>query len=147
MILLFMAFAGHRICIRFRVMPTETFEDSVWATFIPQFRHHRSQPPLYAMYFNWLSHRGNPVLPIASSPCNSARIYGFLLLPGICCGKCSGYRIGCRYRCGTPHRERNADGCIGMLVCIMIRFRWRHYSGCGFWTYELLMFALLFMMD
>ncbi|MBP8166005.1 MAG: multidrug transporter, partial [Bacteroides sp.] len=36
-------------------------------------------------------------------------------------------------------------GCIGMLclsVCVMIAL----YNGCGFWTYELLMFALLFTM-
>lgn len=36
-------------------------------------------------------------------------------------------------------------GCIGMLVFAVLQMA-ALYSGCGFWTYELLMFALLFMM-
>jgi hypothetical protein len=105
-------FAGHRMYpLQGVVAGRETFEDRRMGN-VPQFRHHRSQPPLYALCIPTGFRTGNPVcLYRFFSLYHSAalRVFSFCL-QHLLCGKCSGYRSG-RRPIGeiSPHRERNAD--------------------------------------
>ena len=85
---------------------------------------------------------------IASSPFIVQQHYGFSPFAFSVCFAVNAVAIGVAAALSVKFRRTEngtLTGCIGMLVlagCMMIAL----YSGCGFWTYELLMFTLLFMM-
>ena len=74
--------------------------------------------------------------------------YGFSPFAFSICFAVNAVAIGVAAAISVKFRQPETGtltGCIGMLclsVCVMIAL----YNGCGFWTYELLMFALLFTM-
>ena len=103
------------------------------------------------MYFSWLLRRASclPISPL-SSPFIIQQHYGFspFCLQHLLCRECCGYRSGCRHISEIPpDREWNTDRMHWYKLVLAI-LRWRHsYSGCGFWTYELLYVCIaLFMM-
>ena len=85
---------------------------------------------------------------IASSPFIVQQHYGFSPFAFSICFAVNAVAIGVAATISVKFRQLETGtltGCIGMLclsVCVMIAL----YNGCGFWTYELLMFALLFTM-
>lgn len=85
---------------------------------------------------------------IASSPFIVQQHYGFSPFAFSICFAVNAVAIGVAAAISVKFRQPETGtltGCIGMLclsVCVMIAL----YNGCGFWTYELLMFALLFTM-
>ncbi|WP_455971022.1 multidrug effflux MFS transporter [Bacteroides congonensis] len=85
---------------------------------------------------------------IASSPFIVQQHYGFSPFAFSICFAVNAVAIGMAAAISVKFRRTEngtLTGCIGMLVlsvCVMVAL----YSGCGFWTYELLMFVLLFMM-
>lgn len=85
---------------------------------------------------------------IASSPFIVQQHYGFSPFAFSICFAVNSVAIGVAAAISVKFRQPQngtLTGCIGMLclsVCVMIAL----YNGCGFWTYELLMFALLFTM-
>lgn len=85
---------------------------------------------------------------IASSPFIVQQHYGFSPFAFSICFAVNAVSIGVAAAMSVKfHRTENGTltGCIGMVV-LSILVLVALYGGCGFWVYELLMFALLFMM-
>lgn len=85
---------------------------------------------------------------IASSPFIVQQHYGFSPFAFSICFAVNAVAIGVAAALSVKfHRMETGTltGCIGM-VALSILILAALYSGCGFWMYELLMFALLFMM-
>ena len=105
--------------------------------------------PRYMLYVLQLAFaQGILFAYIASSPFIVQQHYGFSPFAFSICFAVNAVAIGVAAAISVKFRQPETGtltGCIGMLclsVCVMIAL----YNGCGFWTYELLMFALLFTM-
>ncbi len=85
---------------------------------------------------------------IASSPFIIQQHYGFSPLAFSICFAVNAIAIGTAAAISVKFRKTEygtLTGCVGMLV-LSILMMVALYSQCNFWTYELLMFTLLFMM-
>lgn len=85
---------------------------------------------------------------IASSPFIVQQHYGFSPFAFSICFAVNAVSIGVAAAISVKFRRTEngtLTGCIGMVV-LSILVLVALYGGCGFWVYELLMFALLFMM-
>ena len=149
MILLFIGILLGIGCIRFKEsLPAEKrSKTGVWATFrsFGIIVHNRR----YMLYvFQLAFAQGILFAYIASSPFIIQQHYGFSPFAFSICFAVNAVAIGVAAALSVKFRRTEngtLTGCIGMLVFAVLQMA-ALYSGCGFWTYELLMFALLFMM-
>ena len=149
MILLFIGILLGIGCIRFKEsLPTEKrSKTGVFATFrsFGIIVHNRR----YMLYVLQLAFaQGILFAYIASSPFIIQQHYGFSPFAFSICFAVNAVAIGVAAAISVKFRRTEngtLTGCIGMLVFAILQMA-ALYSGCGFWTYELLMFALLFMM-
>ena len=149
MILLFIGILLGIGCIRFKEsLPAEKrSKTGVWATFrsFGIIVHNRR----YMLYvFQLAFAQGILFAYIASSPFIIQQHYGFSPFAFSICFAVNAVAIGVAAALSVKFRRTEngtLTGCVGMLVFAVLQMA-ALYSGCGFWTYELLMFALLFMM-
>ena len=149
MILLFIGILLGIGCIRFKEsLPAERrSKTGVWATFrnFGIIVHNRR----YMLYvFQLAFAQGILFAYIASSPFIIQQHYGFSPFAFSICFAVNAVAIGVAAALSVKFRRTEngtLTGCIGMLVLAVLQMA-ALYSGCDFWTYELLMFALLFMM-
>lgn len=100
---------------------------------------------LYVAIFVFL-HR--TFIRLSLSPFIIQQHYGFSPFAFSICFAVNAVAIGVAAALSVKFRRTEngtLTGCIGMLVLAVLKMA-ALYSGCDFWTYELLMFALLFMM-
>lgn len=100
---------------------------------------------LYVAIFVFL-HR--TFIRLSLSPFIIQQHYGFSPFAFSICFAVNAVAIGVAAALSVKFRRTEngtLTGCIGMLVLAVLQMA-ALYSGCDFWTHELLMFALLFMM-
>lgn len=136
-------------CIRFREsLPSEKRSK---AGVVSTFRSfgvivHNRRYMLYVLQFAFA--QGILFAYIASSPFIVQQHYGFSPFAFSICFAVNAVAIGVAAALSVKFRRMETGtltGCIGMMalsIFIMVAL----YSGCNFWVYEILMFALLFMM-
>lgn len=136
-------------CIRFREsLPSEKRSK---AGVVSTFRSfgvivHNRRYMLYVLQFAFA--QGILFAYIASSPFIVQQHYGFSPFAFSVCFAVNAVAIGVAAALSVKFRRMETGtltGCIGMMalsIFIMVAL----YSGCNFWVYETLMFALLFMM-
>lgn len=136
-------------CIRFREsLPSEKRSK---AGVVSTFRSfgvivHNRRYMLYVLQFAFA--QGILFAYIASSPFIVQQHYGFSPFAFSICFAVNAVAIGVAAALSVKFRRMETGtltGCIGMMalsIFIMVAL----YSGCNFWVYETLMFALLFMM-
>lgn len=136
-------------CIRFREsLPSEKRSK---AGVVSTFRSfgvivHNRRYMLYVLQFAFA--QGILFAYIASSPFIVQQHYGFSPFAFSICFAVNAGAIGVAAALSVKFRRMETGtltGCIGMMalsIFIMVAL----YSGCNFWVYEILMFALLFMM-
>lgn len=136
-------------CIRFREsLPSEKRSK---AGVVSTFRSfgvivHNRRYMLYVLQFAFA--QGILFAYIASSPFIVQQHYGFSPFAFSICFAVNAVAIGVAAALSVKFRRMETGtltGCIGMMA-LSILIMAALYSGCNFWVYEILMFALLFMM-
>lgn len=136
-------------CIRFREsLPSEKRSKTGVVSTFRSFGVivHNRRYMLYVLQFAFA--QGILFAYIASSPFIVQQHYGFSPFAFSICFAVNAVAIGVAAALSVKFRRMETGtltGCIGMMalsIFIMVAL----YSGCNFWVYEILMFALLFMM-
>lgn len=136
-------------CIRFREsLPSEKRSKTGVVSTFRSFGVivHNRRYMLYVLQFAFA--QGILFAYIASSPFIVQQHYGFSPFAFSICFAVNAVAIGVAAALSVKFRRMETGtltGCIGMMA-LSILIMAALYSGCNFWVYEILMFALLFMM-
>lgn len=135
------------ICFKESLPKEKRSKTGVFATFLSfgKIVHNRR----YMLYVLQLAFaQGILFANIASSPFIIQEHYGFSPLGFSICFAVNAIAIGVAAAISVKfHKPENGTltGCVGMVLFAIMEMV-ALYSGCSFWVYELLLFALLFMM-